>query len=207
MKQKLNIVVPKDWSAVNLRTYINLYSDLKGYMDNNEAQIAALFYHLCGVTPDIMIKLDSDTFQKIRQDLERFVGNQELELVRKFEWNGIKYGFYPDLSKIEYGAYLDLMKLNNTEMNENWAKAMGILYRPIIKEMGKLYEVQSYTGEEEWEWWLDVGMDIHFGAWFFFINLSMDLLNDIQNSTMEMMEKEGVPLKKILQRNGETTQP
>jgi hypothetical protein len=51
------------------------------------------------------------------------------------------------------------------------------------------------------EMFLNVGMDIHFGALFFFVNLLMDLLNSILNSTMA---KDIHPnIKQILERSGQ----
>ncbi len=91
---------------------------------------------------------------------------------QKVNIKGVQYGFYPNLSKIEYGAYVDISKYNEMSLDEKWAEVMSILYRPITKEVGSLYEVEPYSGKLDREQWLDVTMDVHFGAWFFFINLS-----------------------------------
>jgi hypothetical protein len=202
MKKEIQIVVPKDWSAITLRKYLEFQSDLKAYEGEEDALLAAMFYHLCGVTPQIMLKLDTDIFIKIKNDLYSFVGNTDVPLVRSFFRNGVEYGFYPNLSKIEYGAYVDICKHTANGISEDWAKVMAILYRPITKKFGKMYEVASYTGEEEWEWFLDLGMDVHFGAWFFFINLSMDLLKGILNS---LETNKDIPhnIKQILAESGE----
>ena len=147
MKKEILISVPKNWSAITLRQYIELQKDLKAYEGES---------------------------------------------------------IYPNLSKIEYGAYIDISKLVTKEMGEDWAKAMAILYRPITKQKGKLYEVANYTGEEEWEWFLDLGMDIHWGAYYFFFYLSMELLSAIPNSMMKMVEETLPNIKSILEENGVT---
>jgi len=204
MKKEIQIVVPKDWSAITLRQYIELQKDLKAYEGESEALLAAMFYHLCGVTPDIMRKLDTETFLNIKGELEGFISQTDLPLVRSFEYDGIRYGIYPNLSKIEYGAYIDISKLVTKEMGEDWAKAMAILYRPITKQKGKLYSVANYTGEEEWDWFLDLGMDIHWGAYYFFFYLSMELLSAIPNSMMKIVEETLPNIKSILEENGVT---
>lgn len=201
-KKQINIEVPDNWSAVTLRKYLEMYADLKAYEGENEATIAALFYHLCGVTPEIMHKLDTDIYIQIRDHLLNFISNTELDLVKSFTYKGVEYGFYPNLSKIEYGAYVDISKLNTTEMNEDWAKVMAILYRPITKQKVGLYEVKPYIGDEEWEFFLDMGMDLHFGAWFFFINLSMDLLSDTPNSILKTLMETQPSIKSTLEKNG-----
>ena len=204
MKQQITIEVPTDWSAVTLSKYIELMRDLKSFEDDVEAQTATLFYHLCGLQPNILPKLDAETFLRIKDDLYSFIGNNQLPLQQKITLNGIQYGFYPNLSKIEYGAYVDISKYNEMELDEKWAEVMSILYRPITKTIGKLYEVEPYTGHIDKDLWLGVTMDIHFGAWFFFINLSKELLKGILNSTKEM----GLPpnIKSILERSGEVIQ-
>ena len=204
MKQQITIEVPNNWSAITLRKYLELSADLKAYEGEVEATQATLFYHLCGITPELMHKLDTETFIKIRNDLNSFVQDIELPLVQSFFRNGIEYGFYPNLSKIEYGAYVDIAKLNSVTINEDWAKIMAILYRPITKKLAKGYEVKRYEGDEEWEWFLDLGMDVHFGAWFFFINLSMDLLSSIPNSMMKKVVEMSPNIKSTLEKNGVT---
>lgn len=203
-KKQITIEVPNNWAAVSLKKYLELYADLKAYEGENEATMATLFYHLCGITPDIMGKLDTETFVQIRNELLSFVSNTELPLVQKFTYNGVKYGFYPNLSKIEYGAYVDISKLNTSEISKDWAKVMAILYRPIVKESAGLYEVQPYTGEEPSEFFFELGMDIHFGAWFFFINLFLELLNVIPNSMMKKVTETYPNIKSILEKSGVT---
>lgn len=204
MKQEITIEVPNDWSAVTLTKYLDLVADLKAYEGEDEATQATLFYHLCGMTPELMHKLDTETFVQIRNHLNKFIQNIELPLKQTFTHNGIEYGFYPNLSKIEYGAYVDIAKLNSAEITKDWAKVMAILYRPITKKLSKGYEVQTYTGEEEFEFFNELGMDIHFGAWFFFINLSLELLSAIPNSMMKKVLEMSPNIKSTLEKNGVT---
>jgi hypothetical protein len=204
MKKEIKIVVPNSWSAITLRKYIELTKDLKSFEDDEEAQTAALFFHLCDLEPLILPKLDAETFLRIKDDLYSFLSDNQLPLQQKVNIKGVQYGFYPNLSKIEYGAYVDISKYNEMSLDEKWAEVMSILYRPITKEVGSLYEVEPYSGKLDRELWLDVTMDVHFGAWFFFINLSKELLKGILNSTKEA----GLPpnIKSILERSGEIIQ-
>ena len=49
---------------------------------------------------------------------------------------------------------------------------MSILYRPVVKKQGDMYAIEPYSGNLNPQPFLNVGMDIHFGALFFvrFIN-------------------------------------
>jgi hypothetical protein len=204
MKQQIEIIVPTDWSAITLRKYIELTNDLKLYDGDDEAQTAALFYHLCKLEPNVLPKLDAETYLSIKDNLYSFINDNNLDLKKEITLNGIQYGFYPNLSKIEYGAYVDISKYNEMALDERWAEVMSILYRPITKRIGSLYEVEPYSGKIDKEQWLGVTMDVHFGAWFFFINLSKELLRGILNSTKEMGLHPNI--KSILEKSGQVIQ-
>lgn len=205
MKKEIKIEVPNSYKGITLRKFLELKADLEMYEDIPEAQNAAMFYHLCNLTPDIANKIDTKTYIEIRDTLQSFVNKQDFELERFVTIDGVEYGFEPNLSEIEYGAYLDIGKVGTLEINDNWKKIMAILYRPVEKKVGKLYSIKSYTGKEECEHWLDVSMDIHFGCLFFFINLSPILLNSILKSLTENQE---IPpsIKQTLQKSGEVIQ-
>lgn len=202
MKKELKIEVPNDYSAITLRRYLAMHKDIEAYRDDEEAVQAILFYHLCQIEADTLQKIDSNTFTNIKEQLLSFMGNHDLPLKRIITLNGKDYGFEPNLSEMAYGAYVDISKYDTFSIDENWAKIMSILYRPVTKRIGALYEIEPYNGHIDEEMWLDAGMDIHFGAYFFFINLSRDLGKDILKS---LMQTEGMPasIKSILEKSGE----
>lgn len=202
MKKELKIVVPNNYSAITLKKYLQMQKDLKVYEDDEEAKLATLFYHLCNVEPGILSKIDSSVFIQIKNQLLSFVSQNNFDLVPFVEVNGIKYGFEPNLSEIAYGAYVDIAKYEQLIIDENWEKIMAILYRPVTKEVGKLYEIAPYSGKEPSEHWRDVNMEVHFGALFFFINLSKVLLKNILKS---LSQREEIPanIKSILEKSGD----
>jgi hypothetical protein len=201
MKKEIKIEVPNDYSAISLRKYLQMHRDLKVYEDDEEAKLATLFYHLCNVEPGILSKIDSSVFIQIREQLLSFVAQENFDLQPFVEINGKTYGFEPNLSQIAYGAYVDISKYKELKIDENWHKIMAILYRPVTKTIGKLYEIEPYTGQEESEHWNDVNMEVHFGALFFFINLSKVLSRNILKS---LSQKEGIApnIKSILEKSG-----
>ena len=202
MKQILEINVPNDYSAITLTKFLQLQKDLKVYGDDEEAKLATLFYHLCGVEPGVMTKIDTATFIKIKEQLLSFIARETFELQPFVNINGVEYGFEPNLSEIAYGAYVDISKYDELNINENWEKIMAILYRPVKKKIGKLYEIEQYTGNEPSEHWREVSMEIHFGTLFFFINLSKVLLKNTLKSLIQNHQEIPPNIKSILAASG-----
>lgn len=202
MKQQLTIKVPNDWSAVTLEQFLKLKKDMETYKDEPEAIVACLFHHLCNFPVQYLQQLDLDTYIAIKKDINEFFNNVELPLKRFLTIDGVEYGFEPNLSQMAYGAYLDISKYESLEINENWAEIMSILYRPVVKKAGALYDIKTYDGVIDKEKFLKVGMDAHWGAIFFF----KGLLADLQHSTLKslMTESLAIPhnIKSILLKSG-----
>ena len=208
MKKQIEITVPKDWSAVSFDRYLKLQRDLKNYEDTPEAQQPTLLYHLCGITPDVTKQLDTETLHHIGEDLGGFLSkSEEYELQRIVTIGDKEYGFEPNLSKMAYGAYLDISAFENIELNDDWLEILSILYRPITKKVGALYEIESYKGVGPWdgEKFREMGMDFHFGGFFFLTRLYNHLLNSILKSTQNQT---GISpnINSILQESGKAIQ-
>jgi hypothetical protein len=178
----IELTVPTQWSAVTLEKYLALQRDIKVYGEEQEGYVACLMHHLVGLSPEYINQIDTETFVAIKNDLVGFMATTELPLQRIIEVDGKKYGFEPNLSKMAYGAYLDITKWDTFTIDDNWAKIMAILYRPIKGKVGELYTIDAYTGKESEEPFLKLGMDIHFGALFFFVHLSKVLPSFILKS-------------------------
>jgi hypothetical protein len=145
-----------------------------------------MLYHLCGLDLKYLNAIPVETYSEIRDTLALFTNGIEIPLKRVINIDGIEYGFEPNLSKMAYGAYVDISKYQTMAIDKNWANIMSILYRPVKHKKGEMYSIDTYTGIDNSAKFLNVGMDIHFGALFFLLNLSMDLLNSTLNSSMAM---------------------
>lgn len=202
MKQELTIKVPKDYSAITLKQYLHFREELENYKDEPEALDVILFHYICGVPADLVGKIDTQTYANIKTDLAKFMNNTDYKLERFVTIGGVEYGFEPNLSKMSYGAYLDISKWDTITIDKNWAKIMAVLYRPVTKKSGLLYEIEGYDADKTNEdIWYDVSMNIHFGTLFFFF----DLLNDLVSSTQKSLkEAEGISpnIRSILEKSG-----
>ena len=205
MKQEIKIEVPTQWSAVTLRQYLALRKDLDTYAGEEDAITACLFHHLCKFPLEYIQQLNIDTYIAIKGDLINFFNNIDLPLQKFITIGGVEYGFEPDLSRMAYGAYVDISKYETFEINEKWAEIMSILYRPVIKKTGKLYDIKAYDATIDGDTFMDVPMDIHFGTLFFLKTLLKDLLKDTQKSLTGLT---GLPqnIKSVLEKNGNLTQ-
>ena len=205
MKQEIKIEVPTKWSAVTLRQYLALRKDLDTYAGEEEAITACLFHHLCKFPLQYIQQLNIDTYIAIKQDLINFFNTIDMPLQKFITIDGVEYGFEPDLSRMAYGAYVDISKYETFEINEKWAEIMSILYRPLLKTTGKLYDIKAYDGTIDGDKFMDVSMDIHFGTLFFLKTLLKDLLKDTQKSLTGLT---GLPqtIKSVLEKNGNLTQ-
>jgi hypothetical protein len=200
MVKELTLNIPTSYGDISLKKWMELQNEMENYKDNEEAVNALILYHLCGLDPLYISGLDIVSYGEIKLELDRFLANTELPLQKIIEVNGIEYGFEPNLSQMSYGAFCDVTKFETIAIDKNWQKIMNILYRPIVKKQGELYTIKPYVPNDDSNKWLSVGMDIHFGCLFFFVNLSIDLLNSILKSTMEM--ELPLNIKSILGRSG-----
>lgn len=198
---EIKINVPTNWSGITLREYLAFQKDVKVYGDEEAGYIACLLHHFCKVPPELIGQLPTDLYYNIKTDLIEFIGKTDLPLQKFIKIDGVEYGFEPNLSKIAYGAYLDITKYDTISINENWGKVMSILYRPVNRRVAGQYTIERYKGEINEEKFMDLGMDIHFGALHFFFCLSEDLVKDILKSLK--VEKLPPNIKSILEKNGE----
>jgi hypothetical protein len=205
MKQEITLKVPTSWEAVTLKDYLALRKDMEAYADDNEAVTACLFHHLCHFPVEYLHQMDIDTYVNIKKDLEGFFNKADHKLKRFITIDGVEYGFEPNLSNMAYGAYVDISKYETIGVDEKWAEIMSILYRPVTKKTGALYDTKVYNGELYPEKFMDVGMDVHFGALFFFKNILVDLQKDTLSSLTALTGLHP-NIKSVLEKSGVLTQ-
>jgi hypothetical protein len=200
MKKEIEISIPTSYEDISLKKWLALQKEIDNYKDDNEAVGALTIQYLCGLDPIYLQALPADAYNTIRDELTRFIGNVELPLQRFVTIDGVEHGIEPNLSKMAYGAYADISKYEVVAIDDNWAKIMNILYRPVTERKGDMYSIKRYEGNDDYTKWLNVGMNIHFGALFFLLNLQTSLLSSILNS----LKEEELPhnIKSILAKSG-----
>ena len=205
MKKK-TIEVPESWKDVTLRKYLELQETLKGFEGNEDAQTASLLYHLCGLEGKEILGLSTESYNTLKNTLLSFMNSDNESLQRIIRIGDEEWGFEPNLSRMSYGAYCDITKYNELGIDKNWAKIMSILYRKVVKRFGETYEIEPYKGVIDEAPFLDLDMSIHFGAYFFFVHLSMDLVNSTLNYSMKDQVDLPPNIKQILVKSGHLMQ-
>lgn len=204
MKKEIELTIPTDWADVPLRKYLAFSNELKNYEDDDEATTAIILYHLCGLEPTYLHGLSVADYAMLKGELSTFMNKIEFDLQRIITIDGIEYGFEPNLSNMAYGAYADITQYKDIRIDSNWPKIMNILYRPVTNKKGDMYSIKPYDGNTDYGKWLNVGMDVNFGALFFFVNLSTDLVKSIPKYLKEMELPPSII--SILEKSGEAIQ-
>ena len=119
----------------------------------------------------------------ISQHILSIVGGKH-PLVRRLSFRGKEYGFIPNLEEMSFGEYIDLDSYLSDMQQLH--KTVGVLYRPIVKEKGDLYEIEPYKGTDGYA---DFPLDVALGATLFFYRLSNKLLRDTPTSSQEGVKK------------------
>jgi hypothetical protein len=208
---QVTIFYPQNWSEVKYKDYLQLHNHLKDYEeDNDEYQdelLLASAIYLHKVPAQYFLKLPANVLDKIKHNTSQLLKQMNnLPLVKTIWFGKHEYGFTPDLEHITYGEYLDLVEYAK-DFWKNTPIVMSILYRPITKQSGKLYDIEPYNGTNDDTIQLfesALTMDIIFGAASFFLHLQTDLANSMILSSAQQMEKiiNTVP-KETLAPNGD----
>jgi hypothetical protein len=201
MVKEVTLNIPQSYGDVSLKKWLEFQKELKNYEGDEDAITALMLSYLCGLDAEYISHISVTDYTLLRNELIKFINNTELPLQRFIYVNGVEYGFEPNLSAMSYGAFADITKFNTITIDDNWAKIMSILYRPVVKKIGDTYTIKPYAGNIDHKPFLELGMDIHFGCLFFFVNLSTDLLN----FTLKSMTQMELPLniKLTLAKSGE----
>jgi hypothetical protein len=127
----------------------------------------------------------------------------EHQMLNRFDLNGVKYGFIPDLENMSFGEYVDLDTFMGD--NDNLHRAMNVLYRPIDLLQGQRYTLKEYDPDinEEAK---NYPLDACFGAMVFFYDLGKDLSTVILNYSSKQNEENLAQYLGSLQ-NGDGTIP
>ena len=173
---KVTITYPESWADIKLSQYLRYYKVIKPYVDSEEydkisLETAAL--HFCNVPAEHLYKLPESSLNKIKSTISNLTSTNKLPLVRKFTVDETTYGFIPELDSMAYGEYLDLVAY----FKDTWTNLpiiFSILYRPVVRQLGKTYSISPYNGTEDSRIELFnhiLTMDIVFGALGFFLDL------------------------------------
>ena len=195
----MKIQVPTHINDITLEQY------QKFALINTEEQDKEFFMFK---TIEIFCGIDIALVSKMRLKDAESISNEVLEVLQqnvpftnKFELDGVKYGFIPDLQAISLGEFIDLEE--GLSKDKDFHKAASVMFRPIVKEFGELYTIDGYEASTEMHHIMkQAPVGIISAAIVFFYNIAKELLKASQDfSSQEKAEAMTILEKLNLQRN------
>ena len=194
MSIKINI--PTRLKDITLRQY-KRYLRLEDSVEDQRFLNAKMIEIFCSVPLEKVMLLkvkDSTEISNIITD----IFEEKPSLVKRFELNGVEYGFQPQLDELTLGEYIDLDTFIGDW--ENMERAMNVLYRPIIVKLKDKYKIDKYVVSND-EFLLDMPMDAVLSSIFFLWNLGLDL-SKIMTGYLDKGETEALTQYLDSEKNG-----
>jgi hypothetical protein len=152
---------------------------------------------------DTLINAEKHKIDFLATSIFAMVPRQPINLIDRFELDGVEYGYLPSYKKITFGEFVDLDTLLTKKYDEiiDYLHIItAIMYRPIIKSKSKHnFEIEKYDSvkmEERAELFKNK-LDIKFtlGGQFFFTQFVNNSSNFIRLSLKQKIKKEWEILK------------
>lgn len=125
--------------------------------------------------------------------------NGKGKLIKFFEYQGVEYGFQPDLDNMSLGELIDLDSY--IYKPKEFHKAMAVLFRPCKKYKNDMYTIEKYKGSDKYsDVMKEIPADVFVNAQVFFWNLGKDLVKNTLNSLDQTPE--GLQVLKTLGESG-----
>ena len=141
----------------------------------------------CGVDIALVSKMRLSDAESISNEVLEVL-QQNVPFTNKFELDGVKYGFIPDLQAISLGEFIDLEE--GLSKDKDFHKAASVMFRPIVKEFGELYTIDGYEANTEMHHVMkQAPVGVISAAIVFFYNIAKELLKASQDfSSQEKAE-------------------
>jgi hypothetical protein len=195
----MKIQVPTHINDITLEQY------QKFALINTEEQDKEFFMFktieiFCGVDIALVSKMRLSDAESISNEVLEVL-QQNVPFTNKFELDGVKYGFIPDLQAISLGEFIDLEE--GLSKDKDFHKAAAVMFRPIVKEFGELYTIDGYEASTEAHHVMkQAPVGIISAAIVFFYNIAKELLKASQDfSSQEKAEAMTILEKLNSQRN------
>lgn len=196
---KITVNIPEKLSDITLEQYQRFLKVAEAEDVDDVFLMQKMIQIFCGV------KLTDVFYFKI-QDVRNVINEinqvllEEPKFQQRFSFEGVDYGFIPNLDDISFGEYIDLDE--NMNSWDSMHKAMSVLYRPIEMEKGERYTIKKYDGVDNEETMKKTPVDIALGASVFFYNLRRELQRAILKFSSDQMEELTSQQREILLQNG-----
>ena len=186
-KEQFEVIVPTEWKDITIAEYQRYLQIAKTKRKTRDDEIISMF---CKIDKKLIKKLQLKHKKLLVDKINKFVNSKnETILEKRIKFKGKQYGFIPNLSKITTGEFVDIEEYGK-DINKNLHRIMSVLYREIDRESGRFYSVKPYDPDElEIDKFKELPMSTTLSAIDFFFHLGKNLLEDLNNYSMEVMKK------------------
>tara|TARA_R110000744_G_scaffold86348_1_gene168708 strand:- start:5687 stop:6352 length:666 start_codon:yes stop_codon:yes gene_type:complete len=131
------------WEDVTLEKWARLVDAHKG--GNGKANEAlATIENLSDIPKQLIEQFSLNDITSILSKLSDIQSRAKSDLRNRFTLNDVEYGFHPNLEDITLGEWADLETCITDGVNDNLAKIMAILYRPVTETKDSFYTIEAY---------------------------------------------------------------
>ena len=150
--QELTLTIPTSLDDLTILDVVVFDEIMKEEGLSDAQRTTKLIAHLQGLSDEEVKLLPLDVFNQLANTViplfTETSENIDIKDRRIVVIDGQSYGLDPKLEAIETGAYIDLQELLTSEVI-SMDKIMAILYRPVTQEFGELYNVSTYSDEDD----------------------------------------------------------
>ena len=186
---KSEILVPESLNEISLERYQRF---VKLIEDNEESEFVKqkTISILCGVDMEQVRKMAFNSIDEIYIYLIKlFEPKQQLLSRFTFKDDNREFGFIPSLDEMTTGELADLDDYYNDV--QSWHKMMAVLYRPVTKKLGNLYDIEPYKESLMYsDLMKSVPVSTVLGAQVFFSDLGKELLIVTMDYLEQMPEQD-----------------
>lgn len=197
---KLEIDIPEKLSEISVEQY-QRYVKLLEENEESEFTTQKTIEIFCNMRLSEVAKISYNSVNEILDHLNGLFAKDH-KLVQTFKIKDTEFGFIPNLEKMTFGEFVDLE--NYIYKVEDYHKAMAVLYRPITKKSGNLYDIFEYRGTEEFSDLMKYApLDALLGALVFFCDLAIELKNASKHYLSQVEAQLTEAEKQTLLENGD----
>jgi hypothetical protein len=200
---EIKIIVPTSLADITLDQYQRYLRIIENIEDGDmkESFISMKILEVfCNVPYSVASKFKVTDINEIVAKVTQILNTTE-DLVKRFKIGDTEFGFIPKLDDMTFGEYIDLDQfLGDWQKME---KAMAVLYRPIVKSQGKLYDIKDYEGDLYHSAMKGMPLDAVFSSIVFFYRLGIDLSKTMMRYLEMEQVKEDSDLERVLTKNGD----
>lgn len=203
---------------INVEQYAKIYK-LKDVLEDQYFAIK-LLSTLSGCPEEELEQVNYQQIQHLATYAMTMFPNEKETFIDRFTIDDVEYGFLDSWKKLSFAEWVDLDTLitkNPDQLMDNIHIILAIMYRPIIKEKKKKYEIEKYdagtmeTRAEIFKTNLDI--KTYFGTMVFFSLFAKRYIASIQQSStslnpwtqMSLLWKYRKIIRSLLKEGGDGT--